>query len=215
MVAHDLKSPLSNIIGSSDWLQARPGLPADEQMAYITIIARNAVKIDNIVDELLLLAQVRYANIERTPSDMGRIVADAQARLTFLIKEYQPEIHAPLSWPTALGYVPWIEEVWVNYLSNAIKYGGTPARIDLGSDILPDSEVRFWVHDNGPGIAPDVQAKLFIAAGENFKARATGYGLGLSIVRQIVEKMGGQVGVQSDGVPGKGSTFYFTLPAAN
>ncbi|HSD82802.1 MAG TPA: HAMP domain-containing sensor histidine kinase, partial [Anaerolineae bacterium] len=119
-------------------------------------------------------------------------------------------------WPTVLGYSPWVEEVWVNYLSNAIKYGGLPPaapRVELGFNKRPDHFIRFWVRDHGPGIPLEEQADLFVAFGEHTKVRATGHGLGLSIVRMIVEKMGGQVGVES--TLGQGSTFYFTLPAAD
>lgn len=73
--------------------------------------------------------------------------------------------------------------------------------------------VRFWVRDNGPGLTPDQQAQLFTPFERLHQARAEGHGLGLSIVKRIVEKLGGEVGVESDGVPGQGSTFYFTLPA--
>jgi two-component system sensor histidine kinase/response regulator len=68
------------------------------------------------------------------------------------------------------------------------------------------------VRDNGNGIPLEEQTSLFTAFGENSKVRATGHGLGLSIVRTIVEKMGGQVGAES--APDQGSTFYFTLPAS-
>jgi PAS domain S-box-containing protein len=213
-VAHDLKSPLSNIIGFVEWLQSRPDLPPAERNEYIDIIARNAVKMDGIIDELLLLAQVRKERIELVPLDTTRLIAEAQARLAFMIAESGVVIRVPGAWPTALGYGPWVEEVWVNYLSNAIKYGRIPpaaARIELGFDEQPgDRFIRFWVRDYGPGVPAEEQPDLFKAFGEHSKVRATGHGLGLSIVRMIVEKMGGQVGVES--TPGKGTVFYFTLP---
>jgi PAS domain S-box-containing protein len=213
-VAHDLKGPLSNIIGFIEWLQGRPDLPSAERQGYIDIIARNAVKIDGIIDELLLLAQVRKEKVELLPIDTARLVSEAQARLAFMIAESGVVIRVPGAWPPALGHGPWVEEVWVNYLSNAIKYGRTPSaapRIELGFDEQPDRFIRFWVRDWGPGIPEAEHAALFTAYGEHSKVRATGHGLGLSIVRMIVAKMGGQVGVES--APGKGSTFYFTLPA--
>jgi signal transduction histidine kinase len=73
--------------------------------------------------------------------------------------------------------------------------------------------VRFWVRDNGPGLSPEAQARLFTPFTRLDQARLQGYGLGLSIVRRIVEKLGGQVGVESQ--VGAGSTFWFTLPAAS
>jgi len=72
--------------------------------------------------------------------------------------------------------------------------------------------VRFWVRDNGPGIAPDDQARLFAPFTRLDQARAEGHGLGLSIVRRIVEKLNGQVGLESE--LGRGSLFFFTLPGA-
>jgi signal transduction histidine kinase len=88
--------------------------------------------MSNIVDELLLLAEVRKMDIELAPLDMAGIVDEAQTRLAHMIAERHAEIIAPAAWPPALGYAAWVEEVWVNYLSNALKYGGTPPRVELG-----------------------------------------------------------------------------------
>ena len=212
-VAHDLKSPVSSIIGFAEWLQNRPDLPAAERQEYVDIIARNAVKMNGIIDELLLLAQVRKEQVELVPIDMTRLISEAQARLAFMIAGSGVVMRVPGTWPTALGYGPWVEEVWVNYLSNAIKYGRIPPaapRLELGFDQPSDRFIRFWMRDFGPGIPSEEQPHLFKAFGEHSKVRATGHGLGLSIVRMIVEKMGGQVGVES--TVGQGSTFYFTLP---
>jgi len=118
----------------------------------------------------------------------------------------------PDAWPVAVGYGPWIEEVWANYLSNAIMYGGSSPRIELGADVQADGMVRFWVRDYGPGISADQQQHLFIPFTQLAQSSANGHGLGLSIVRRIMNKLGGEVGVESNGVPGQGSRFFFTLP---
>jgi signal transduction histidine kinase len=99
--------------------------------------------------------------------------------------------------------------VWVNYVSNALKYGGRPPRVELGAT-PQDGVVRFWVRDNGAGLTAEDQERLFTEFTRLHQVRAEGYGLGLSIVRRIIEKLGGDVGVESE--VGKGSTFYFTLP---
>jgi len=72
--------------------------------------------------------------------------------------------------------------------------------------------VRFWISDNGPGLTPEQQGSLFTDFTRLDTVRVEGHGLGLSIVRRIVEKLGGQAGVES--AVGEGSTFYFTLPGA-
>ena len=102
--------------------------------------------------------------------------------------------------------------MWANYLSNALRHAGPSLRIELGADPQPDGMVRFWVRDSGRGIAPEMQARLFTPYTPGVRARPRGHGLGLSIVRRIVERLGGAVGVESE--VGTGSTFWFTLPAA-
>jgi len=167
--------------------------------------------MNNIVEELLLLAGVRKTEVKVGPVDMDHIVAESRRRLAYMIKECQAEIVLPSAWPAAQGYAPWIEEVWANYLSNGCKYGGRPPHLELGAQAQPDGQVRFWVRDNGHGLTPEEQGRLFMPFMRLDQVRAKGHGLGLSIVRRIVEKLGGQVGVESQ--LGQGSTFYFTLPA--
>ena len=214
-VAHDLQSPLAFVIGMAELLADEGDtVPVQDQRRYLRAIVQHGQKISQITDELLLLAQVRKGEVELQPLDMAAIVAEAWRRLAEAARDHHAEISLPDAWPAALGYGPWIEEVWVNYLSNAIKYGGRPPRLELGAAAQPNGQVRFWVQDNGPGLTQEEQSRLFIPFTKLDQARATGYGLGLSIVRRIVEKLGGQVGVESGGVPGHGSTFSFTLPGA-
>ena len=213
--AHDLKSPLNPLIGYSELLlKDHITMPAAEVDEFLQIIARNARKMSNVIDELLLLAQVRQVDIEVSPLQMEAIVAEVQQRLDYLIKQQQAELTLPESWPVALGYPAWVEEVWANYISNGLKYGGRPPRLELGATKQDDGQVRFWVQDNGPGLTPAAQARLFTPFTQLSQIRSTGHGLGLSIVQRIVEKLGGRVGVESDGQPDQGSRFYFTLPGA-
>ena len=142
---------------------------------------------------------------------MAEVVANVQGRLGHLIRERQAQVVIPEDWPAAIGYGPWIEEVWANYLSNAIKYGGRPPYVELGASARSEGMVHFWVRDNGPGIPPAVRSHLFTAFNHVGHVHHLEHGLGLSIVLQIVEKLGGQVGAESE--QGTGSLFYFTLPA--
>jgi PAS domain S-box-containing protein len=214
-VAHDLKNPLGLVIGYTDILNKYyKSMQDEEREKCLADVVRTAHKMNNIIEELLLLSEVRKAEVEMTCLDMAAIVVEATQRLAYVIKTNQAEIIVPpaSAWPAALGYAPWIEEVWVNYLSNAIKYGGRPPRMELGAEMLSDGKVRFWVRDNGPGITPEDQSRLFTPFRRLDQVRAGGHGLGLSIVRRIVEKLGGQVGVESQ--VGCGSTFSFTLTSS-
>ncbi|MCB0190536.1 MAG: PAS domain S-box protein [Anaerolineae bacterium] len=213
-VSHNLKAPLQLILGYTALLDEQARLP-DSLQAYLDAILRSGRKMQNIIDELQLLAGVRHAHIELKPLNMGRIVAEAQDRLTYMIEEYNAKIENAPQWPIVLGHAPWIEEVWANYLRNGIKNGGRPPRLRLGATTLSGGMVRFWVRDNGPGISPDTKQSLFKPFSPLDQVRTEGYGLGLPIVRQIVEKLGGQVDVHSDGIAGRGATFSFTLKQAD
>jgi PAS domain S-box-containing protein len=209
-VAHDLKNPLGMLIGYADVLATdHTDLPPEDIEKYVQAIARNGRRIGRIIDELLLLASVRQAEVEIEPLDMEAAARESLQRLVDMIERYQAEIVLPETWPSALGYDPWVEEVWVNYLDNAIKYGGRPPRVELGAEELPDGRARFWVRDNGSGLSPEEQERLFRPFTRLDQAQTKGHGLGLSIVRRIVEKLGGEVGVESE--EGEGSVFSFTL----
>ena len=210
-VAHDLKNPLNLVIGFSDLLMVEAADQLDaEHWDHLQSVVFNGRKMNSIINELLLLAEIRKVDVETKPLDMARIVDEALMRLALLIERHQPQIQLPDTWPSAWGYGPWVEEVWVNYLSNAIKYGGNPAYVVCGATVLDDGRVRFWLRDNGPGLSPEEQARLFTPFTQLSQVRTGGHGLGLSIVRRIVDKLGGEVGVESE--KGNGSTFSFTLP---
>lgn len=214
-VAHDLKSPLATTIGYAEMLmEMAADAPRETQAAFLARVRNNSRHMLRIVDELLLLATIRNReHIPIEPLAMFMWVHAALERLEITIQEAQAEIVQPDQWPLCLGYGPWIEEVWVNYISNSLKYGGRPPQVTLGSDLLPDGMVRFWVKDNGPGLDEAAQRQLFqeFVRLERHK-RVEGHGLGLSIVRRILERLGGQAGVES--APGQGCLFFFTLPQA-
>jgi signal transduction histidine kinase len=210
-VAHSLKGSLGSLIGFATALKEDEArLTTEQRQDCLDYLIRSGYKLNGIVDELLLLAEIRQTDIILEPLMMAPIVAEAQARLLPLIEAYQAEILLPATWPLATGYDRWIEEVWVNYLSNAIKYGGQPPRLQLGSEIKLDGMLCFWVRDNGHGLSPKEQTRLFRPFARLEPGRVDGHGLGLTIVQRIVEKLGGYVEV--DSAPGEGSVFSFTLP---
>jgi signal transduction histidine kinase len=213
-VAHNLKNPLSSLIGYSNFLgKYFEGMTAEEIQNHLKTIEKNGLKMSNIIAELLLLSSVRkQSEVPRAALSMDKIVQEAQKRLELLISEHQAEIITPETWPDAVGYAPWVEEIWANYLSNAIKYGGRPPEIKLGASPGENGMIKFWVRDNGQGLTTDEQEQIFTPFTRLHQANARGHGLGLSIVMRIAKKLDGEVGLSSK--PGDGSTFYFKLPAA-
>ena len=213
-VAHDLNGPLTSVLGFAELLRGNTEISSRPDLKEnVDLVCTGAEKMQTIVKELLTLAGVRKADVQLKPVDMAGIVNDAWQRLSYLIDEHHPEIVFPERWPPTLGHAAWLEEVWANYLSNAIKYGGRPPRLEIGAERAGSDRVRYWVRDNGPGLAPEEVQRLFIPFNRLHQVRATGQGLGLSIVRRIIEKLGGEAWVESE--PGHGSTFGFTLPVAS
>jgi len=215
-VAHDLKNPASVMVGYADLLTRGHGRLSETLIIEsLETISRQGRRMSTIVDELLLLASVRaMTEIEIESLEMQSIITESIVDLRFLTEEYQGEIIVPETWPVALGYAPWVGVIWTNYISNALKYGGKPPRVELGATILEDGWVQFWVHDNGNGLSPDEQARLFTPFERLHREGIKGHGLGLSIIQRIAQKLGGKVGVESEGAPGQGCVFFFTLPPA-
>ena len=215
-VAHDLQNPLGLIIGFASALDKYfEVLTAEEKSLYLQKIKNTGHKMSNIIKELLLLASVHQEKITFEAIDMADLLSEAQKRLALLIQENEAEVIVPEAWPSVVSYAPWVEEVWVNYISNAIKYGGRPPRLILGAGPAEDNMVRFWIQDNGRGLTVEEQNQLFKPFTRLHKGQIQGHGLGLSIVQRIVNKLGGEVAIQSDGIPGQGTVFSFTLPAAH
>ncbi len=205
-VAHDLKNPLSGMISLTNALQIQE-LDDRERPHLYAVLQETAFGMKSIIDNLLLFAEVRKSEAPLERLDMEKILRQAANRLAALIQEKQAVLIIPSDWPAALGYAQWIEEVWVNYLCNALKFGGDKPEIEFGAEQQTDGQLRFWIRDHGCGLSPEEQARLFTPFDR--LAQTGGHGLGLSIVRRIVEKLGGQAGVESEA--GKGSTFFFTL----
>ena len=223
-VAHDIKDPLGGVVVLGSFLREYfKDLSADAIQEYLDAIVQNTIRLTGIVDALLLLASVRQVeSVDTDLIDMSAIIANVQERLSVLVAKCHAMIIAPEAWPEVRSYGPWLEEVWANYVSNAVKYGGRladgiPPRVELGYTTLgtgnpwpnPATSIRFWVRDNGPGLTEEQKEHLFSNV-IRLRDAEPGHGLGLSIARDIVEKLGGKVGVDSE--TGQGCVFWFTLP---
>ena len=213
-VAHDLKNPISGVIGLTEFIKDDiENQNQDQAYELLDMLHEQGHKMLKIVDELLLLARIRQEDIKLVAIDMNLIITEAFTRLQRNTDERKATFDLPGQWPVVLGHPQWIEEVWVNLISNALKYGGNPPVIVLGSEAIADGYYRFWVKDNGKGLSAESVNKLFADFERLGKKNVEGHGLGLSITKRIVEKLGGQVLVSSENIPGEGCVFSFTLKA--
>jgi signal transduction histidine kinase len=222
-VAHDLKNPLTVVYMSISSLindfECSNDVKTKKKLSFINDGTKNMI---NIIESILLLAGIKKIDQNKfNVFSISKSVEAALKRLDYNIRINDVKIVKPDKWPSVFGFAPWITEVWVNYISNAIKYGGSPVMnikpvIELGYDkpeinrAAKSEYIRFWVKDNGEGIAGDKVATLFKEFTRLHTNEQEGYGLGLSIVKSIIEKCSGAVGVENN--VEKGSLFFFTLP---
>lgn len=211
-VAHDLKNPVHAVRSGLTLLQKNLGesVHASSVVQILDLMEEAALRQQRIVDELLLLAHVRREGApQKSRVEMDALLRRVIRALQTEVQNAGGTIKVVGELPACCGHEPWIEQVWVNYLTNAIKYGGTQPRIECGGRI-DDGVGRFWVRDHGPGILPEEQDRLFTEFTRLNQVKVGGHGLGLSVVRRIVEALGGSVGVES--AKGGGAEFWFTLP---
>ncbi len=212
VVAHDLNSDVSTIVGLSEMLiDPEESFSPREQQEFLREIATGGRKLSEIIRELLLFARMEKGDFVASPLNMATIVANARQRLKRQISESGAVIQVKEFEHTAIGYGPWLEEVWFNYISNALKYGGTPPVIEIDSHKENDT-VIYRIRDNGSGLAPEDVELVFNEDSEARKSIIRGNGIGLTIVRKMIERLAGQVWVTS--APGEGAVFSFSLPGA-
>jgi len=212
-IAHSLKTPLA---AASRFLEILHKFKSEDLTAEQRHLVQQAFSAlamtGDAVDALLLLSTVAQQSVELQPLEMGALVEQVLNQLADLRARTRASLKLPKAWPLALGYAPWVGEVWLNLLSNALKYGGSPPSIELGGT-PQGSHVRFWVRDNGQTLSEQERKRIFIAFTRLHQERAAGHGLGLVTVQRIVSKLGGNVGVSA--ATQGGNEFFFALPAAS
>jgi len=210
-VSHDLRSPLVTIQGFLGFLKEDVKDRDEEKIDVdIEMMATAVEKMDYLLRDTLRLS--RIGRVANPPGDIsfGEIVRDAMDSITEMARSGGVEISAAEGWPAVHVDRLRIAEVLVNLFENSIKYMGDQPdpRIDVGWR-KDGGEVIFFVRDNGIGIDPNQQNKVFELF---YKAdpESEGAGAGLAIVKRIIEVHGGRVWIESD--DGEGCTLCFTLP---
>jgi two-component system, OmpR family, phosphate regulon sensor histidine kinase PhoR len=217
IVSHEIRSPLSNIIGYIDLVLTDPSHKiVEEQANFLSVAKRNGAKLATLVDDMLDLSRLEAGKVEMNLEDV-----DVEYLINFAVLSFHNEaelrkivLTKRLSGdPHASGDMDRLQQVLTNLLSNAIKYTPEGGAVEISGDSCGET-VILRVTDSGIGLLPEDQARLFqrffrVRSAETRKISGTG--LGLSIAKSIVDAHGGRLTVQSE--YGKGSTFSVILPA--
>jgi len=185
------------------------GADADDFIGYVV---EGAARMQHLINDLLTYSRVGRTGKGFAPTDCSAVVATACANLRKAIEESGAAVTAdPL--PTVPAEESQLLQVFQNLIGNAIKFhkDGEPPRVHAGAR-RQDGEWLFWVRDNGIGIEPQYAQRIFLVFQRLHNRKAyPGTGIGLAVCKKAVERHGGRIWVESE--PGRGSVFYFTLPA--
>ncbi len=217
LVSHELRTPLTSIKGFTDMiLEGDAGEINDEVQEFLEIVQSNANHLVALINDLLDISRIESGRIQLKLEtvDLTEIVAQVVAVMQPKLDEKAQSLTVELDPASSLvrGDRDKLVQVVTNYVSNAHKY--TPDGGEIRIETARKGDLcRLAVSDNGFGIAPEDQEQLFARfyrVDSSLTAEIGGTGLGLSIVKSVIEMHGGWVGVESE--PGKGSTFFFTIP---
>ena len=225
-VSHELRTPMTSIRGYADiLLMGAAGALNENQGHFLSIIKNNTERLNVLVNDLLDVSRIEAGRVTLTPQPIDLrevaedILADVLRRSQEENKPMGITLEAPKELPRVYGDSERVRQILDNLVDNAYHY--TPANGQIQVRLLPvenGDEVQVDVLDTGVGIAEEDQERVFdrFFRGEHPLVLATpGTGLGLPIVRQLVEMHNGRIWMKSKGIPGEGSTFSFTLPTYN
>ncbi len=210
--SHDLRTPLVSIEGFARLLEEDYADRLDrEGREYLWRVRANAADMESLLSDLLELSRVTRTQEPKGTVSVAEVVAQVLQQLDHAIKDSKVTLVVPEDLPTVCASETRLRQIFTNLLSNAIKFSreGVAPQVEIQWEKLPDA-YRFLVKDNGIGIPEEYRERIFELFTRLKEKDVAGTGIGLAIVKRIVEDHGGELGVESK--VGEGSTFWFTLP---
>jgi PAS domain S-box-containing protein len=214
-MSHELRSPLNAILGFAQLMASETPAPTDQQQRRISQIIRAGWHLLNLINEILELTKIesRQFTYSMEPVHLGKMVGECLGMVEMQAQQLGIAIQLPSIDKALFVHADStrLKQVLINLLTNAIKYNRPQGSVDVLCNLLPNSRVRVSVQDNGMGLSLDQQAQLFQAFNRlgQESSGVEGTGIGLMVAKQLVELMGGTIGVQSK--VGEGSVFWIEL----
>ena len=218
-VSHELRTPLTSIKGSvENMLDGLTGALNEKQIRYLVRIKSNTDRLSRLINDLLDLSRIESGRVEVRPTrlPLTALAEEVAEHLKPLAAEKLIRIEVPVSNPSATAWADRdkVTQVLVNLIGNAVKFTPQEGKVTVALEKNDNDYVQISVADTGPGILPDETNKIFskfYQVTNIAQQKPRGSGLGLAISKALVEMHGGKIWVESE--VGRGSTFYFTLPA--
>lgn len=215
VISHDLKEPLRGIEAFSKFLVEDYRDQLDEEgRHHIDVIRNSALRMQRLINDLLKFSRLGQPKNPLVPVGLNAMLMHVRLNLQYAIDAKKVDLRVE-KLPTVACDATAMTEVFLNLISNAIKYNDKDrpvVEVGCTEQVNPETEreeYEFYVRDNGPGIKPEFYEKIFQLF-QRLQRDDEGTGIGLTIVKRVVEWHGGRIRVASE--PGQGSVFYFTLP---
>lgn len=212
-ISHDLRAPLRSINGFSDIiLEDHSGQLDEEGKRLMGVVKESAVTMGQLIDDMLEFSRLGKKKLQKSEINMTKLFENVCEVETGTYSNKQIDLNIN-NLPNAMGDVALIKQVVVNLVSNAFKYSSKEDKIviNIGFDQIEENEVTYFVKDNGTGFKMEYHDKLFgVFHRLHSKNEFEGTGVGLAIVKRIINKHGGKIWAESE--EGKGSVFFFSMP---
>lgn len=208
-VAHDLRTPLGGVLTTTEMLKEILEEDSPDHVPLTQPIIDSADGLVKLIERTSFLAKISASTEARVLGSMSTPFWNAFQQVESQILKAGASLAYPTEWPMVTGHAGWLEVVWANLISNALQHAGPQVRMEAGWTAT-ETGIRYWLVDSG-SVAPERRSQLFQPFNRLHEPRAP-RGLGLAMVRRIVELEGGHCGYEP--MPAGGSCFFFELPAA-